>query len=180
MPDSSIFRQKVVVHNTAYDYQRRQFRLVSLDTEEGLWLIEQRTKAFEDPEAMVIRQESASELLHTLTKGVSAKYARVLFLYYYEDEPIKRIAKRLGLPEGTIKSHLSRGREHLQRELVHMRVLSEVEGRFLGCRMHSISYGFLGDLAYLGLLHFPKRDDMLARTRGMREGCRRAKGAEGA
>ncbi|USG67761.1 RNA polymerase sigma factor [Brevibacillus ruminantium] len=37
----------------------------------------------------------------------------VIQLYYYEDAPIKKIAKRLGVPEGTIKSRLHRARELL-------------------------------------------------------------------
>lgn len=37
----------------------------------------------------------------------------VIQLYYYEDVPIKRIAKLLGVPEGTIKSRLHRARELL-------------------------------------------------------------------
>ncbi|CAH0120796.1 hypothetical protein PAE9249_03319 [Paenibacillus sp. CECT 9249] len=37
----------------------------------------------------------------------------VIQLYYYEDVPIKKIARRLGVPEGTIKSRLHRARELL-------------------------------------------------------------------
>lgn len=37
----------------------------------------------------------------------------VIQLYYYEDFPIKQIAKLLGVPEGTIKSRLHRARELL-------------------------------------------------------------------
>ncbi len=37
----------------------------------------------------------------------------VVQLYYYEDVPIKKIARRLGVPEGTIKSRLHRARELL-------------------------------------------------------------------
>lgn len=37
----------------------------------------------------------------------------VVLLFYLEDMPIKKICKITGMPEGTVKSHLSRGRNHL-------------------------------------------------------------------
>lgn len=38
----------------------------------------------------------------------------VVLLFYLEEQPIKEIVKILGIPEGTIKSHLSRARSHLR------------------------------------------------------------------
>lgn len=37
----------------------------------------------------------------------------VVLLFYLEDMPIKKICTITGMPEGTVKSHLSRGRAHL-------------------------------------------------------------------
>lgn len=37
----------------------------------------------------------------------------VVLLFYLEDLPIKKICNITGMPEGTVKSHLSRGRAHL-------------------------------------------------------------------
>ena len=37
----------------------------------------------------------------------------VILLFYLEDMPIKKICAITGMPEGTVKSHLSRGRVHL-------------------------------------------------------------------
>lgn len=38
----------------------------------------------------------------------------VVMLYYYEDLPVAEIAKTLRVPQGTVKSRLSRGRERLR------------------------------------------------------------------
>ena len=38
----------------------------------------------------------------------------VILLFYMEDRPVKEIASILNIPDGTVKSHLSRGREHLK------------------------------------------------------------------
>lgn len=40
-----------------------------------------------------------------------------LILFYIEDQPIDKIAAIMKIPTGTIKSHLSRGREHLSQLL---------------------------------------------------------------
>ena len=37
-----------------------------------------------------------------------------ILLFYMEDRPIKEISSILNIPDGTVKSHLSRGREHLR------------------------------------------------------------------
>ncbi|MDP4091196.1 MAG: sigma-70 family RNA polymerase sigma factor [Bacillota bacterium] len=41
----------------------------------------------------------------------------VIVLFYYEDMPVKAIADILSIPEGTVKSRLSRARTKLQEEL---------------------------------------------------------------
>ncbi|MGI5963473.1 MAG: RNA polymerase sigma factor [Lawsonibacter sp.] len=41
----------------------------------------------------------------------------VVTLYYYEDMAIAQIARTLGIPQGTVKSRLSRGRERLRKWL---------------------------------------------------------------
>lgn len=45
---------------------------------------------------------------------LNAKYAKVVILYYYEGFSTKEIAKILHIPEGTVKSRLSRARSKLQ------------------------------------------------------------------
>lgn len=43
----------------------------------------------------------------------------VTLLFYMEDMPLKQICKATGLPEGTVKSHLSRARRKMQEFLKH-------------------------------------------------------------
>ena len=45
---------------------------------------------------------------------VSDKYRPVLVLYYIEDFNTKDISEMLGMPEGTVRSRLARGREQLR------------------------------------------------------------------
>ena len=45
---------------------------------------------------------------------LNAKYAKVVILYYYEGFSTREIARILHIPEGTVKSRLSRARSKLQ------------------------------------------------------------------
>lgn len=45
------------------------------------------------------------------------KYRRALYLFYYVDYSIKEISDVLGIPEGTVKTNLKRGREELKKIL---------------------------------------------------------------
>lgn len=44
-------------------------------------------------------------------------YSEVVILYFYEQLSLKEIGKILGIPEGTVKSRLARGKKQL-RELL--------------------------------------------------------------
>lgn len=52
--------------------------------------------------------------LYAAIEKLPPKEKAVILLFYMEDRPIKEISTILSIPEGTIKSHLSRGREHLK------------------------------------------------------------------
>ena len=45
------------------------------------------------------------------------KYREVVHLYYYEDLPVKEIARILRITEGSVKMRLSRGRGFLRNVL---------------------------------------------------------------
>jgi DNA-directed RNA polymerase specialized sigma subunit, sigma24 homolog len=48
-------------------------------------------------------------------RQLDAEHRIVVVLFYYEDLSVKNIAKMLELPQGTVKSRLSRAREKLMR-----------------------------------------------------------------
>jgi RNA polymerase sigma-70 factor (ECF subfamily) len=49
-----------------------------------------------------------------LTEGLSAVQQAVVTLYYYQDLPVRDVARALDLPENTVKTHLSRARSALR------------------------------------------------------------------
>jgi RNA polymerase sigma-70 factor (ECF subfamily) len=49
--------------------------------------------------------------------ALPAKYREALILFYFHDQDVPTTARSLGLPEGTVKAKLFRGREILRRKL---------------------------------------------------------------
>jgi RNA polymerase sigma-70 factor (ECF subfamily) len=49
--------------------------------------------------------------------ALPAKYREALILFYFHDMDVSTAARSLGLPEGTVKARLSRGRELLRSKL---------------------------------------------------------------
>ncbi len=70
--------------------------------------------ADEPVDSAMVRKERLGQLLRMID-NLPATYREVLTLYYIEDQPSKRIALRLGIPVGTVRVKLHRGREMLKR-----------------------------------------------------------------
>ena len=52
--------------------------------------------------------------------ALPAKYREALILFYFHDMDVTAAARSLGLPEGTVKARLFRGREILRGKLPHL------------------------------------------------------------
>ena len=59
-----------------------------------------------------------AELVRGALRQVAPRYREVLFLVYIEGMLVADVARHLGLPQGTVKSRLKRGRDALRRILV--------------------------------------------------------------
>lgn len=92
-----------IAYNTFIDFKRR------------------RTPVFVDvEEADIIASESEKKdyrPLYEAIAGLSARERAVITLFYLEDRQVREIAAILGIPAGTVKSDLSRGREHLRKKV---------------------------------------------------------------
>lgn len=66
-----------------------------------------------------------SELENVLTQ-LDEKLKLVVVLYYYDDLPVAEISKILNIPEGTVKSRLSRARDKIYT------IVKKEEGRNVG------------------------------------------------
>ena len=55
--------------------------------------------------------------INKLVNGLDKNLYLIVILYYYDDFSIKEIAEILEMPEGTIKSKLSKARSNLRKNL---------------------------------------------------------------
>jgi RNA polymerase sigma-70 factor (ECF subfamily) len=70
-----------------------------------------------DPHALVEAGERRARVQAAI-EALPRKYKLVVTLYYLQEQSYQEIAATLGLPLGTVKTHLYRARERLKRQLV--------------------------------------------------------------
>ncbi len=70
-------------------------------------------------EREVDRREQDVESLDLLVaiNQLNEKYKDAIILFYFQDLPISEVAKVMNIPENTVKTHLSRGKERLKKLL---------------------------------------------------------------
>lgn len=64
-----------------------------------------------------LEDEDRDRAVRRMVFALPPKYRDVLILFYFHDMDIPAAARSLGLPEGTVKARLSRGREILRGKL---------------------------------------------------------------
>ena len=62
-------------------------------------------------------EEDRARVVRRAVQSLPGKYRDALVLFYFHDMDVSDAARSLGLPEGTIKARLSRGRDILARKL---------------------------------------------------------------
>lgn len=55
--------------------------------------------------------------LYAAIETLPPRERAAILLFYMEDRPIKEISSILGVPQGTVRSHLSRGRDNLRKKI---------------------------------------------------------------
>ena len=61
--------------------------------------------------------QQGAALLRELVDLLPERYRRTLTLFYYQDRSVSEVARMLGMPEGTVKTNLSRARAALAEQL---------------------------------------------------------------
>ena len=95
-----------------YRSQMRRRRLVETPLEE---VREPRDPA--DPEAEAATRERAGTV-RRMVDALPPKYREALILYYFKELDVAAAARCLGIPDGTLKARLHRGRARLRERLL--------------------------------------------------------------
>lgn len=69
------------------------------------------------PELAPLQDPAALKLLRQMVDALPHTYKTCLKLYYFEELSVDEVADMLGLPQGTVKTYLSRGRKALYQAL---------------------------------------------------------------
>lgn len=78
---------------------------------------------YDDDDETILTAERAG--LHAAIKGLNERDRMILLLRYGEDLTQQAIARRLGLPDGTVKVRLHRLRHQLRKVLLEARQREE-------------------------------------------------------
>ncbi|WP_018924379.1 RNA polymerase sigma factor SigW [Salsuginibacillus kocurii] len=109
-----------IATNLSIDRLRKKKPDLYLDAEvkgaEGLTGYSQLAATEEWPEDQVIRLEW-QEWIQEEISYLPPKYRAAIILKYMEDKSLREISEILDLPEGTVKTHIHRGREALRKRL---------------------------------------------------------------
>lgn len=104
---------KTIANNTCIDYKRKDKQeriLQSVDDEENSY---QFISEQPNVEESTIQVETLKHLKRCISK-LPKRQGKALSMFYFEGKLYREIAKELAIPEGTIKSDISRAREKLK------------------------------------------------------------------
>jgi RNA polymerase sigma-70 factor (ECF subfamily) len=102
-------------------YRRTKYERVTDNLEEKLPVLEERPTPFSRTDGLVAGREAA-ELLQDALEKLSPELRETVILRDLQDMEYREIARVLGVPEGTVKSRLNRGRAELARILRRKKV----------------------------------------------------------
>jgi RNA polymerase sigma-70 factor (ECF subfamily) len=99
------------------NYRRTRQERITDSIEEQLPMLEQRSVGAGSRADGLLAGREASELLQGALQRLSPELRETVILRDLEEMEYKEIAETLGVPEGTVKSRLNRGRAELARVL---------------------------------------------------------------
>ena len=109
-----------VARNYCIDHYRTKVRERQRLLPEEAHLERTPGSALLGPDRLLEAREARTSLLAALD-GLSPKLREVVQLRFFQEMPYDEICERLGVPEGTVKSRIHRGRAELKRLLIAAR-----------------------------------------------------------
>ena len=105
-----------ITHHVCIDYIRKKkknMNLRSRDDEQHPVTINTEDKNWKQPDNKDIHR-----LVLATIEELPADYRTVITLYHLDERPYREIAEITGMPEGTVKSYINRGRTLLRKKLL--------------------------------------------------------------
>lgn len=109
---------KQIARNTALDYLKKSRAVLFSELyDDDSIPVEYEDENLSHLPDVVIDQKDTARLLNEMLDSLSEMQRTVFSMHYIEDMSIKEIAAVLGSKEGTIKNHLFKARENLQKKI---------------------------------------------------------------
>ena len=106
-----------VAYNTSISYIRRRKQIENSYDEQPLLIAAEKDESLNQK---VVEREEAKKYLTQFIEKLPVQYKTVLTLFHLEEFSYREIEEITGMPEGTIKSYLSRARKLLKVQLERM------------------------------------------------------------
>ncbi len=106
-----------VAYNTSVSYIRRRRKEENSYDEQPLLIAAEKDESLNQK---VVEREEAKKYLMEFIEKLPLQYRTVLTLFHLEEFSYREIEEITGMPEGTIKSYLSRARKLLKDQLEKM------------------------------------------------------------
>jgi RNA polymerase sigma-70 factor (ECF subfamily) len=101
-----------ITHHVCVDYLRKKKRVAQEISETDLLSLHHVASDWKNDE-----HSDINRLLLSAIAKLPADYRTVIVLYHLDEHPYKEIAEITGMPEGTVKSYISRARQQLREML---------------------------------------------------------------
>ena len=108
-----IFR---IAHNAALDYRRSRKSMGTITNREET-MVEREADPAAEPLAR-LQDAQLRKSIEAALQVLPALPREVLHLFYWDELSVAEIGNVLGLPEGTVKTHLFRGRKALREQML--------------------------------------------------------------
>lgn len=117
-PEYFLAWMRRIATNTAVDYMKKKRPVLfsELASEDGTEIEFEDENIGHLPDVLLDQQET-SRLIQEIVCGLSEEQQLAIGLFYFEEMPIKSIAKKLGCSENTVKSRLNYGRKNIEKQV---------------------------------------------------------------
>lgn len=107
-----------IAYNMSVSYLRKKGKNIMVTVDDYLPVISGKPAVESADEA--VDKSSMKRIVHRVIDSLPVQYRTVITLFYLEELSYKEIEEITGMPEGTIKSYLNRGREAIREGVLRL------------------------------------------------------------
>ncbi|MBL7138172.1 MAG: sigma-70 family RNA polymerase sigma factor [Bacteroidales bacterium] len=107
-----------IAYNMSISYLRRKGKNIMVSVDDYLPEASQKPAVESADEA--IDKSSMKKIVHRVIDSLPVQYRTVITLFYLEELSYKEIEEITGMPDGTIKSYLNRGRQAIREGVLQL------------------------------------------------------------